>query len=225
MIDLFDIETELVVGIRNNITDPRSTPVNTNKSETFSGDDIETVFELTGDLDSNNNHTFKNVQYVKIGGVAQTRYTDYDVAYNGTNVGKITFTTAPVTGTDNIEINYDYGSGWIFSFYPKPDITVKDAPRIGTDLFMDTTPLGTGNRFVESTITVSIIVVAEGTLQVKELATLLRNWLLLNRTSFYNFNYFYDIKMSPVTPYSDDNLYLYQRTIDFDIILETEAIV
>ena len=224
MIDLFDIETELVVGIRNNITDPRSTSVNTNKSETFSGDDIETVFELTGDLDSNNNHTFKNVQYVKIGGVTQTRYTDYTVTYNGTNVGKITFTTAPVTGTDNIEINYDYGSGWIFSFYPRPDITVKDAPRIGMDLNIDTSPLGTGNRFVESTITASIIVVSGSTLQVKSLATLIRNWMLENRTSFYNFHYFHNIRMSPVTPYSEDNLYLYQRTIDFDVILETEAV-
>ena len=165
-----------------------------------------------------------NVQYVKIGGVTQTRYTDYDVEYNSTDAGKITFTTAPVTGTDNIEINYDYGNGWIFSFYPKPDISVSDAPRIGMDLSMDTSPLGTGNRFVESTITTSIIVVSGNTLQVKALGTLVRNWLLENRTAFHNFNYYHNIRISPVTPYNEDNLYLYQRTIDFDIILETESV-
>ena len=68
-------------------------------TELKSGDASTTAFTLS------NTPVIPGSQYIEVGGSAQTEGTDYTVAYD---TGVVTFTSAPATGTDNIDIDYTW---------------------------------------------------------------------------------------------------------------------
>lgn len=68
-------------------------------SETFSGDDATVEFTLA------NNYVIPYSETVTIGATEQTRNKDYTINYI---TGVITFTTAPATEVDNIDVAYSY---------------------------------------------------------------------------------------------------------------------
>jgi len=65
--------------------------------ETFDGDDLTTEFELTGGIPA------QPLDSVVVGGTPLVEGTDFEVDYGN---AKVIFGTAPVTGTDNIEIDF-----------------------------------------------------------------------------------------------------------------------
>lgn len=78
-----------------------SAPVETAVTgETFSGDGTTTTFTLANAFVKPGSET------VTVGGVAQTRNTDYYITYID---GVIEFATAPATGTNNISVDYTHG--------------------------------------------------------------------------------------------------------------------
>lgn len=96
-----------------------------NASETFDGDNSETDFTVT-------NTNLLCINTVTVGGVAQTKYTDYDIDLRN---NKIVFATAPPVGVGNVAIDYDYNASTISWIYPKdPEreskLNKSDYPRI-----------------------------------------------------------------------------------------------
>lgn len=92
----------------------------TNTSQNFSGDDNTKIFTLT--------NTPVSIKTVTVGGVTQTPYLHYDIDLDNK---KIRFVTAPGTGTNNITVNYYYGSTWIYPDSPRDDLARLSYPRIG----------------------------------------------------------------------------------------------
>jgi predicted secreted protein len=68
-------------------------------SETFSGDDSTVEFTHA------NEYVIPYSETVEVDSTEQTRNKDYTINYI---TGKITFESAPASGTDNISVDYDY---------------------------------------------------------------------------------------------------------------------
>ena len=135
-IDRRNIKKEIVNSLRN--ADLISTSVRgvTTFTQEFSGDGSTTDFVLTGTGIGNGG--IKNIRSVTVGGVLQTFGTDYDFS---DDFQTISFTTAPITGTDNIDIEHDFSAigDRIYPDFPKKTISVNDYPRIGFDILSETT--------------------------------------------------------------------------------------
>ena len=104
-IDIFEIKQELVIFLRNQITDTHNPSRVSSEIEYFSGNNSTTSFELNKDISRNGFHMLKNVSSVKVNGLTKTNFTDYSADYQGDNPGTITFTTAPDNAsTDNTQV-------------------------------------------------------------------------------------------------------------------------
>jgi len=99
---VYDREWDILIHMRNNLTDPEARGTDT--TDTFTGDGIETNFVLTNTL-------VKNVSEVRVGATTYYRGYDYLVTYGeGTGTTTVTFLVAP---TGSIEVDYHYGTTFI----------------------------------------------------------------------------------------------------------------
>lgn len=71
------------------------------KRQTFSADGTATAFNVR-------ERSLTSVDVVKVDGVTKTAGTDYTIDLTN---GRVTFTTTPITGVDNVEIQWTKGSG------------------------------------------------------------------------------------------------------------------
>lgn len=206
-IDINDIMDEIVVFLRNNITDPSSRMTNT--TDEFDGNGSTKTFTLT-------KTGVKNVKTVTVGGANQTFGTDYTVNYS-TRV--VTFTTAPATGTDNVDINYDYGSPtWIYGDMPRTDIRLKSLPRIGVYMISGTTALiGLNADGFMTDYLVGITAIATDDDTVKDLLNDVKNNIMTSKKSFYYFGLITPVGWSPLTNFPGGNTEFVQQTLTCEI--------
>ena len=142
-INIQAIKEEFVIRLRNNIPDPGNEhngymKRSISKTEIFTGDGIETTFELLNDK-INNRHTLRNIISLKVNDILKIIYLDYTVKYDE---GKIIFITPPLLG-QIIEINYVCGETWIYPDFPRVDISLKSYPRISVDVIAITSKINT----------------------------------------------------------------------------------
>jgi len=122
MTRIFDPAEILCEFLRSRVSDPRTRA--TTKTQTFSGDDSETEFELT----PTTGNTAQYVSSVSIGGSDQTKWQDY---YIDLQNQKVIFVTAPTTGSDNISVTFFEGTtSWIYTDKPAKSIGDIAFPRI-----------------------------------------------------------------------------------------------
>lgn len=177
------IKEEMIMFARKNVTDPSSR--GSSATETFSGNGSNTQFTVA-------NTNLKHITTVTISSVAKTEYSDFTVEYFGSNKGRITFTTAPATGTNNISVTYKYGDTWIFPEFPKNPLTLSSYPRIAIDIIAgDSTPaaLGTGN--VKTEITFLAVAYSNNTREADLILNDLRTDLINNAKNFVNIPFVY----------------------------------
>lgn len=202
---------EIVVFLRNNLTDPQSRDTNT--TDEFDGDNNTKIFTLT-------HTTAKNVKSVTVGGVAQTFGTEYTVNYS---TSKVTFATAPGTGTDNVDVNYDYGSSWIFPDYARGDLTQSSYPRISVDwVNIVTTPDGLGANGDFNDIMFGITVFGRNVSEVRTLVDEIRDDIAGAKKSFYYVStsgnsYIQPVGISAITSTPDRSAQVVQCTLTFRI--------
>lgn len=212
--NLYSLIDEVVVFLRNNITDPEGR-VN-NKEEKFDGDNITVAFTLQ------NTTNCKNIKTVTVGGISQSFGTDYSVSYGTSTV--ITFTSAPGIGVENIVITYSDGETWIYPDYPRSDLQVKSYPRISVDhTDITTEPHGLNAQGDMSSIVISIMVYAKKTYTIRTLIDEVRDDIASNKKSFYNFNYIYPMAVSAIIPSEDRSEQVMQCTVDFRIPFKQES--
>jgi len=213
-LNLYNIREEIVVFLRN--SDIFTTTVRgvTTVTEEFDGDDNATDFAVT-------QATIKNVRSVTVGGVAQSFGTDYTVNYSTKTVS---FTTAPATGTDNVDIQYDYGTDKIFPDFPRPDLTISSFPRIGVDLIgVSSEPGGFGNVNA-SDIDFMVVVYAATTKDISNYITTIRQKFIDAQKSFYYMNDVRPLRIGPIinNPTEKTKDKIEQQNIDFRSYLNYE---
>jgi len=218
-IDIFEIKKELVIFLRNNISDSRSPIRISNETEYFSGDNSKKVFELVKDLSRNSNHLVKNVHYIKVNGTPLTNYTNYTFKYQGENNGKVTFVTAPDnSSSNNIEINYDWGLAWIFTDLPRTEITPTNLPRISLELLSaPSAEIAMGAQVLKSPMSISMTIMSNSVFDLDNLTKEVRDSILNNRTGFHNIGIITEPRLSPTIIFGDAEAYMFQRTIDWTI--------
>jgi len=119
------------------------------RTETFDGDNLETEFVMT-----NNTTCFKTVS---VGGSELVPYKDYQIDINNK---KVTFTNAPATGTDNIEVIYYSGNNWIYPDKPRDNIGKTTYPRIGIVTLTQPNPfkgIGDYDKRVNNTFQIDVL--------------------------------------------------------------------
>jgi len=172
-----DITDEILIFLRNHITDPNSRGSDT--TDTFSGDDSTTQFTLT-------ESGVKNVKSVKIGGSAKTFGTDYTVTYDPTST-VVTFTTPPPSGTNNIEIEYHYGNTWIYPDKPLKQLSLDSFPRISLTHVSGTfEEMGLNADMTKTDLIYSITAYAKTDNEVRDLINQVKNAFIDNKKSFHN---------------------------------------
>ena len=156
-INLFEYEKELVNFIRNQDIISVSDRGVTTTTETFSGNASDTSFDLS-------NSNVKNVRLIQISAATKDYGTDYTIDFDGSNPGRITFTTAPASGSNNISIQYDYGnSDRIYPDFPRNDLKLSSYPRIAINIISVTSsPMGLGGDSDNSALLVSTVVYDAG---------------------------------------------------------------
>lgn len=206
--DIRDIKEELVVWLRNNITDPSSRMTAGSIVETADGTQTEFI---TAHADA------ANITSVTVSGVAQSFGTDYTTDYkNDTMSGSpsITFNTAPTSGVE-IQVNYEYGTPWIFPDYPHVNLSLDNYPRMSIDIIASREePMGIGGTTTISDYMVSIIAFAKRTEVVDDLLQEARSGLIANMKNFYYFDYIQPTGYGPMGRHPERHDKIFSRNLD-----------
>ena len=217
-INLFEYEKELVNFLRNQDIISTSDRGVTTTTETFSGNASDVDFDLS-------NTNVKNVRLIQISAVTQAYGTDYSIDFDGSNPGRITFTTAPATGTNNISIQYDYGSSdRIYPDFPRADLKLSSYPRVAVNIIsVASSTMGIGGESDNSSLLVSTVVFDAGMKSVLEKVNSIRNSIRSNKSSFYNFDYITPNSITVLIKSQDRNDEIVQQNADFDILNVVEV--
>lgn len=224
-IDYTQIEDELTLFLRNNLTDRRNRTTNITETFTPTG---STTFELTEDLDNKGNHKVMNIKNLSIDGVNKTFYDDYvcgfklrvrDLTSSNPDLGKIRFWNVP-TGTE-ISVNYDYSSSMVWPMNNRVDLSTVQYPRVTLDVSGSIEDLGIGGSSTVHTLTVTINVtdiLIEG---VRALIQQIKNLFVQEsiRKGFHHFTYIQisQIQEGPIVNTSDTNDVVYEQNITLTI--------
>lgn len=216
LINLNDIKTELVVFIRNSDVISIGDRGVTTTTDEFDGDETETQFTLS-------NSNVKNVRSVTIDDVAQTFGTDYTVNYS---TAVITFTSAPGTGTDNVDVEYDYGSGdKIYPDFPRVDLGINSYPRIAVAVTsMTTAELGIGGAANINDLLLSVYVYANGMANVDTYIKDIRSVFLQNKNDFYYLKFITPVTQSPLINEPARGDKIYTRSVELRALFNVEDI-
>jgi len=213
------IEDELTHFLRNNLTDRQSRSLNA--TETFTADGETTIFELTGDLDSQDRHKVMNIKSLTVDGVSKTFIEDFDVGFRKDSpiLGKIQFWNAPTSGT--ISVNYDYQYSFVFPEAPRVDLTSNAYPRVSDQIFnVNPTDVAIGGKVTKFDIIVMLTVVDITRNQVEAITQEIINLFVTEsvKHGFKTFDYIREPKLTPLIPNGEDpNDIVYVQQVELNI--------
>lgn len=204
---------ELLVFLRNSDILTTTQRNVTTATETFSGTGSTTNFSFT-------NTSVKNVRSVTVNSVAQTNYVDYTINYVD---GEIDFTSAPASGTDNVEVSLDHGSDRIFDDWPRDDLSINSYPRVSLQLSpMSSTEGDTSGATTFSDALFSVTVFGVNKRSVISVVKSIRNAVINNKTGFTKINFLTVGSQGPMLPNENSKTKILQKNIDLraPIIIE-----
>lgn len=160
----------------------------TTKTDNFDGDGSTVAFTLsqTG---------VKNIRSVKVGIVTLVAFVDYTFTLSENTGGNfiVTFTTAPATGTDNIEIIYNYSSTGdrIYDDFDMHTIRSEDKfPRIAFDIISERTKdKALQGALYQSSLIFSFRCFGRGKNETENLSNTLRDFLMSIKLDLQRLNY------------------------------------
>ena len=192
----------------------------TTTTEEFDGDNSTTDFVLTGT--GSGDGGIKNIRSVTVGGVSQTYGIDWDMS---DDFQTVTFTSAPATGTDNVDIQYDYSatSDRIYPDFPKDSISIDKYPRIGFDVISETTEQQSlQGASYKTNVVITFVAYGIGANTTEDLADSLRSFLLTNQLNWFYLNFLRPTGMGPLLGVPETNNKIFQRSMDFRAPFEFE---
>lgn len=212
-LDFTNIKQEFLVFLRNSDIFSVGTRGVTTITEEFNGDSSEVDFTLS-------NTNVKNVRSITVDGVVVAFGSGYTVNYS---TAVVTFTSAPAIGTDNVDIQYDYGSAdKIYPDFPRPDLTLGSFPRIGFDIIgLDSADVGFGNA-MSSNITFQINVYATKGEDTENYLDVFRQKIIDGRDSFYYMRRLVPVGTGPMIKSNFGSDKIVQKSIDVISILNYE---
>jgi hypothetical protein len=171
---------ELVVFLRNQNVFSTTERSVTTVTEEFNGNGVLKTFTVS-------KLNIKNVRSVTVGGVAKVFGTEYTVNYT---TATITFTDAPASGTNNVDITFDYGTDAIFPEQARVDLQLVSYPRIS----VSTTAINIEDGATDGNINYteylfSFYIYAEGSSAVRGYFKKIKEAILLNKKNFYYLRY------------------------------------
>jgi len=206
-----DIKRELTNRLRNadliSISDRGVTTV----TEEFNGNNSDVEFILT-------NAGVKNIRSITVDSVSQDYGTDWDFTENSSGITTVTFTSAPTTGTNNVDIQYDYSSSGdrIYPDYAKATISINKFPRIGFDIISSTTTdLVLSGKLEQTNMVISFVAYGVGTKETEELYDSIRSFLLSIDQDLFYLNYLTPTGEGPMLSFGGTNDKVFQKNVDF----------
>lgn len=213
-LDKTNIKEEIRTWLRNNDFISTSDRGVTRVTEEFNGDGNETEFTLA-------QNNVKNVKAVTVDGSPITFGSGYTVSYGTSTV--VTFATAPGIGTNNVDIQNDYGAtDKIFSSFPKSRIQIADIPRISFQIIMiDTADVGFGNNSV-SDVDIEVVAYDDKRSEVDNIIDAIRGQLITDRDSFFYLKRMIPVSTGPVLISALKGAKVFQSTLGIRSILNYE---
>ena len=216
-----DIKREITNDLRSADLISISTRGVTTTTEEFDGTGSQTNFILTGT--GSGNGGIKNVRTVTVNAVVQVYGTDWDIT---NDFSTVIFTTAPVFGTDNVDITYDFSSTGdrIYPDFSKTTISNDNFPRIGFDIITTTTiDKALQGAITQSNLVISFVAYQKGANATDDLHDAIRAFLLTKKLSWFFLNFLTPTGDGPllVVPESQDKVF--QRNTDFRAPYEFEV--
>ena len=209
---------EIIVFLRNNITDPQSR--GTVKTDSFIGDGSTVKYELT-------EPNAKNVFYVSVGGTVLTRNTDYYVDYKDKTTlnNPIVYILSPPSSSAIVDIKYSYGSTWVYSDFPRLSLKINDYPRIKVDILsVRTEEFGLNADFNISDMLVELIVWSGNVNELDSIIKETRDKFLGNKKKFHFFKLIIPSTVGPMIPTPERGDKIVQRNCDYFIKFKPEEV-
>lgn len=190
--ELRDITDELLYFLRNNITDPSGRPSSGTYTATATAGQTVFTISVAG---------IKNVKTVTVAGSSKSYGSGYSVSL-GVSTSVVTL-AAGATAGDSVVITYDYGTAWIYDDTPRKDLSLSSFPRIAiTDVNSTMTEVSLGATLTRMSMLKSITAYALDSKAVGDLLTDVKNAVLSNKKSFYNFNLIVPVGIGPVLTFT-----------------------
>jgi hypothetical protein len=187
----------------------------TTTTEQFSGDNIETQFTLL--------NVPHNIRSCTIDAQTLYNYKDFTTDYS---TGVITFNTAPASGTNNIEISYDYGSSGdkIYSDYPRNDLNIDSYPRVGFDIISNASEdWDIQHTIINNSLIIQIVAYGRSKSETQLILDTLRESIFNNRKNIGNFRLVTFNGLGPMLITDRGENQIFQRNLDIILPLETEG--
>ena len=182
----------------------------------FNGDNSETQFLLSATRMS-------YVKSVSVGGSPLDFGSAWDIEWRGADIGKVTFTSAPASGTDNISIVWgqiNVGSqNFVHPDFPRTDLGTQSYPRVGFAINFRKAPggLGGGQAVIANDGLIQIKVVGISTYDIDSITTNIENWIIQNSKNFYYFNYIRPEVIQNYDSYDDNTEEANYKILEFMI--------
>jgi hypothetical protein len=217
-LDFPEIKEELVVFLRN--SDVLSTTVRgvtTDTDDTFDGDASTVNFDIA-------RANVKNIRTISVDAVVQVLGTDYTVDYAySSSATRITFTSAPASGTGNITLSYDYGTDKIYPDYPRDDIKVSSYPRIAVGVLgSGSEEVALGGSVISTSVSISVSVYDDSEKNIDAIMKLVRDAFLGGKKSFFTLRFVTPVGTSPMIPSPGRGNKISSRTMDLIAPLNIE---
>ncbi len=213
--DLQAIKQEFVVFLRNQDIFSVSTRGVTTVTEEFDGDGSTKAFQVS-------HSNMKNVRSVTVDGVAKTEFTDYTVDYDSYTIN---FVSAPGAGTNNVDVQYDYGSDKIFGDWPRTDLTISSYPRMSVAITSwKTEELEIGGAATINDYLITIFVWDDNIDDIDDYIKSIRKAVLENKKNFHYLKYVTPVSVSPVGHDPDRAEKISHRSLDCRALFNIEVV-
>jgi hypothetical protein len=211
-INLLSASDELRWFLRNNLTDSKSR--GTTATANFTATASQTVFTISVSC-------ITNIKSVTVNSVLKSFGFDYSVTISGTSA-TITLVTG-ATLNDPVAIVYHYGTTisdgtWVVADYPRADVKLSNIPLVNiTDVSAVGKEIALGAGLTQLSILKSITVYDIDDVTVRNTLTEIKNKILANKKSFYNFNLIVPVAMGPFSKLPTDKKEIVYSNIDVEI--------
>lgn len=177
---LNEVRLEFINFLRNSDVFTNSERNVTTATESFTASGGAEIFTVS-------NANCKNIRSVKQNGTALTYYTDYTIDLDNAQVS----VSKSLTASDDIDIEYDYGTDAIFPDFPRPDISLSSFPRMAFMIYNYLSEIAGAGNVLNTSFTIQINIYDKSSEALDDKIDSLRQSVISAQTSLKTVAYMY----------------------------------